>query len=55
MEKLEIIANEIMSDDGPTLMDLGNVGTHDAKMTQSDSDTSNGMSHEDVCAIASKG
>ena len=43
MEKLEIIINEMMADDGPAPMDLGNVGTHDAKMTQSDSDTSNDM------------
>ena len=35
-------------------MDVGNVGTHDAKMTQSDSDTSNDMSYENVCAIAWK-
>ena len=55
MEKLEIIVNEMMADDGPTPMDLGNVGTHDAKTTQSDSDTGNDMSYEDVCAIAWKG
>ena len=41
MEKLEIIVNEMMADDGPVPMDLGNVGTHDTKMTQNDSDTSN--------------
>ena len=34
MEKLEIIMNEMMADDGP--------------MTQSDSDTSNDMSYDDV-------
>ena len=51
IEKLEIIANEMMADDGPVPMDLRNVGTHDTKMTQNDSDTSN----EDVCAIAWKG
>ena len=44
MEKLEIIVNEMMADHGPVPMDLGNVGTHDAKMTQSDSDTNNDMS-----------
>ena len=55
MEKLEIIVNEMMPDDGPTPMDLENVGTHDAKTTQSDSDTGNDMSYEDVCAIAWKG
>ena len=41
MEKLEVIANEMMSDDGPTPMDLGNVGAYDAKTTHSDQDTSN--------------
>ena len=55
MEKLEIIVNEMMADDGPVSMDLGKVGTHDAKMTQSDSDMSNDMSHDDVCAIVWKG
>ena len=55
MEKLEIIVNEMMADDGPVPMDLGNVGTHDTKMTQNDSDTSNDMSHEDVCATSWKG
>ena len=55
MEKLEIIVNEMMADDGPTPMDLGNVGAYDAKTTQSDPDTSNDMSYEDVCAIAWKG
>ena len=55
LEKLEIIVNEMMADDGPVPMDLGNVGTHDTKMTQTDSDTSNDMSYEYVCAIAWKG
>ena len=55
MEKLEIIINEMMADDGPVPMDLGNVGTHDTKMTQNDSDASNVMSYEGVCAIAWKG
>ena len=55
MEKLEIIVNEMLADNGPTPMDLGNVGAYDAKTTQSDSDTSNDVSHEDVCAIAWKG
>ena len=54
-EKLQIIVNEMIGDDGPVPMDLGNVGTHDTKMTQNDSDTSNDMSYEDVCAIAWKG
>ena len=53
--KLEIIVNEMMADDGPVLMDLGNVGTNDTKMTQNDSDTSNDTSYEDGCAIAWKG
>ena len=55
MEKLEIIVNEMVADDGPALKDLGNVGAYDAKTTQSDSDTSNDMSYEDVCAIAWNG
>ena len=55
MEKLEIIVNGMMADDGPVLMDLGNVGVHDTKTTQSDSDTSNDTSYEDVCAIVWKG
>ena len=37
MENLKIIVNEMMADDGPTPIDLVNVGTHDAKTTQSDS------------------
>ena len=48
-EKLEIIVNEMMADDGPTPVDLWNVRAYDAKMTQSDLDTSNDMSYEDVC------
>ena len=55
MENLEIIIIEMMADDGPVPLDLGNVGTHDAKTTQSDSDKSNDMSYDDVCAIAWKG
>ena len=55
MEKLEIIINEMMADDGPVPMDMENVGTHDAKTTPSDQDTSSDMSFEDVCAIAGKG
>ena len=55
MEKLEIFVNEMMADDGPVPMDLGNVAVRDTKTTQSDSDTSNDMSYEDVCAIASRG
>ena len=54
VEKLGIIVNEMIADDGPVPMDLGNVGAYDAKMTQSDSDTSNDMPYEDVCAIAWK-
>ena len=52
MEKLEIIINEMMADDGPVPMDQSNVGTHDAKTAHCDSDTSNGMPYGDVCAIA---
>ena len=54
-KKLEIIINEMMADDGPVPMDLGNVSGHDPKSTRGDSDTSNDMSYEDVCAIAWKG
>ena len=49
MEKLEIIVIE------PVPMDLGNVSGHHTKSTQGDSDMSNDMSYEDVCAIAWKG
>ena len=28
MEKVEIIVNEMMADDGPVPLELGNVGTH---------------------------
>ena len=55
MEKLEIIVNEMMADEGPVPKDLGNVGTHGRKMTQNDSETSNDISYEDVCAIVWKG
>ena len=55
MEELEITINEMMVDDGPVPMDLGNVGAHDAMMTPRSSDTSNDMSYEGVCAIAWKG
>ena len=48
LEKLEIIVNEMMADDGPVPMKLGNVDSHDTKTTQNDSDTSNDMSYEDV-------
>ena len=41
MEKLEIIINEMMADDGPLLMELVNVGTHSARTTQSDQGASN--------------
>ena len=54
MQKLEIIINEMMADDGPVPMGLGNVGMHDARTTQSDLDASNDMSHDDECAIAWK-
>ena len=50
MEKLKIIINETMADDGPEChWTLGNVSGHDTKSTQGDSDTSNDMSCEDVC------
>ena len=44
-----------MAHDGRVPVDLGIVGANDTKKTQSDSDTSNDMSYEDVCAIAWKG
>ena len=47
--------NEMMADDGPVPMELGNVGTPDTKTTQNDTDTSSDMSYEDVCAIAWNG
>ena len=55
MEKLEIIINEMMADEGRVPMDLGNVSGHDTKPTLFDSDMSNDMSYEVVCAIAWKG
>ena len=55
VEKLVIIVNEMVADDGPVPMELENFGTHDTKTTQNDSDTSNDMSYEDVRAIAWKG
>ena len=55
MEKLKMIINVMVADDGPVPLDLESVGTHDAKRTQSDLGTSNDMSYEDVCAIAWKG
>ena len=48
LEKLDIIVNEMMADDGPVPMDLGNVGTHDTKMAQNDSDTT--TCHMKTCA-----
>ena len=54
MEKLETIINEMMADDGPAPMNLANVGMQDTKMTQSDQDTNNDMSYDDMCAIAWK-
>ena len=54
MEKLEIIINEMVADDGPGPRDLGHVGTHDARKTQSDQETNNDISYDDVCAIAWK-
>ena len=45
MEKLEIVINEMVADDG----------THHARTTQGDKDMSKDMSHDDVCGIAWKG
>ena len=55
VEKLEITVNEMMADYGWVPMDLGNVGVHDTKTTHSDSDASDDMSSEHVCAIARNG
>ena len=55
METLGIFINETMADDRPVPMDLGNVGTHHAQMTQSGLGTSNDVSYDDVGAIAWKG
>ena len=52
METLGIFINETMADDRPVPMDLGNVGTHHAQMTQSGSGTSNDISYDDAGAIA---
>ena len=53
MEKLEIILDDMMADDGPVPMDLGML-VRTMRRSQSDSDTSNDMSYDDVCAIAWK-
>ena len=55
MEKLEIIVDEMVADDGPVPMDLVIVSGHDTMSTKGDSDTSNDKSYEDVFAIAWKG
>ena len=55
MEKLEININEMIGDDGPVPMDLGNFGAHDARTIQRDQDTVTDMSYDDLCAIAWKG
>ena len=55
MEKLQIIVNEMLADEELVPIDLENVSGHDTKSTQGDSDMSNDMSNEDVCAIAWKG
>ena len=49
MEKLEIIINEVMADDGPTPMDLENVSGYDTKTTQGDS-TRAMTCHTKTCA-----
>ena len=54
METLEIIINEMMADDRMIPMDQGNVVAFDAKTAQSDSDMSNDVPHEDVCATVWK-
>ena len=54
MEKLGMIINEMVADDGPIPMDLGSVGAHDAGMMQGDQEMSNDMSCDDTCAIGRK-
>ena len=54
MEKLEVVINEMMTDEGRVAMDLGDTGADDAKMTQFDQETDNNMLHDDMCAIAWK-
>ena len=54
MEKLEVVINEMMTNEGRVAMDLGDTGAHDAKMTQCDQETDNKMLHDDMCAIAWK-
>ena len=51
MEKMDVIINDMVADDGPAPTDLGN----DARTTQSDPDASNNMSYDDECAIVWKG
>ena len=51
-EKLSIIINEMVPDDGPVPKDLGSVGMQVARTTHSDQDASNNMSYDNVCAIA---
>ena len=47
LQKLEImIINEMMADDGPVSMGLGNVSTHDARRTLSGQDPNNDMSYD---------
>ena len=55
MEKLEVVMNEMMANEGQVPMDLGDTGAHDAKMTQGDQEADNKMSYDDMCAIAWKG
>ena len=50
-----IIINEMMVDDGPLLVDLGNVGTHDEKKAQSELDTTNDISYEAGKGAGKKG
>ena len=54
MEKLEILVNEMMADEGPLPVDLGSVGVHDTKTTHGESDTINDMSYEEMCVITWK-
>ena len=55
MEKLEIIIDEVLANDGPTPVALGSVDVHDAGMMQSDPDMGNDTSYDDMCATGWKG
>ena len=51
-EKLSIIINEMVPDDGPVPKDLGSVGMQVARTTHSYQDASNNMSYDNVRAMS---